>query len=212
MRTIRDFYRPAERSSNNRNNNRGSGGGKILAVLIIVALVGFAWAQPSVAGKMVGKAIQATSNVVGQWLPGDSEDAPLAVTGDSPEDPNADLMALPVSGVVVRNFVAVDESGEARYDGVDIKSQPGQDVQSAAAGTVVQITEVDGEWLVILQHPQNIETRYGGLASAQVKVGDKVTLGQAIGKAGDTPVYFAIYQNGEPLDPLTYLQKAEPSA
>ncbi len=56
MRTIRDFYRPAERSSNNRNNNRGSGGGKILAVLIIVALVGFAWAQPSVAGKMVGKA------------------------------------------------------------------------------------------------------------------------------------------------------------
>ena len=114
-------------------------------------------------------------------------------------------MALPVSGVVVRNFVAVDNSGEARYDGVDIQSTPGQAVNAAAAGVVVQITETDGAYLVIVQHSDGIETRYGGLASAAVVTGDTVALGDAIGKAGESPVYFAIYQNGEPLDPLSQM-------
>ncbi len=209
MKNIRDFYRPAE--SGSRRPYRRRGGLKIFIGILIIAVIGFAWAKPETAGKLAGKTIQTTASVLDQWLPTAGHETPeQTVTGAAETD--SDLMALPVSGVVVRNFVAVDNSGVAQYDGVDIKSEPGQSVQAAAAGTVVQTTEVDGEWLIILEHVGGLETRYGGLAETDVKVGDKLALGDTLGKAGDNPVYFAIYQNGDALDPLSYLQKADPSA
>jgi len=209
MKNIRDFYRPAD--SGSRRSYKRRGGLKFFIGILIIALVGFAWVKPEVAGKLVGRTIQTTAGVLGQWLP-TADDTVEDETTTGAAEGDSDLMALPVSGVVVRNFVAVDDSGVARYDGVDIKSQPGQDVQAAAAGTVVQITEVDEEWLIIVQHAAGLETRYGGLAEADVKVGDKLALGEKLGKAGDSPVYFAIYQDGEALDPLSYLQNADPSA
>ena len=103
---------------------------------------------------------------------------------------------------------------------ISFSAEQGTEVKAAAAGTVQEIAE-DSEMgkTITIAHKDGWLTTYGQLEDAvKVKKGDKVTQGQAIGSvdaptkygvALGTHLEFAMEQNGQPQDPVKYLEKAE---
>lgn len=65
--------------------------------------------------------------------------------------------------------------------------------------------------MVEVDHGKGITTRYGHLSQILVKEGDKVALGEVIGKAGSTGrstgphVHYEVRLNDEPVDPTRFL-------
>lgn len=104
------------------------------------------------------------------------------------------------------------------HDGIDISAKPGTTVQAASAGTV---ESVDNDVLmgttIVISHRDGYRTTYANLQSEPaVKAGDKVTAGQIIGAVGATAaaeaqsnphLHFSVSQNGDPVDPRTYLEQ-----
>ncbi|AXA94937.1 M23 family metallopeptidase [Microbacterium sp. PM5] len=79
------------------------------------------------------------------------------------------------------------------HNGVDLTPGEGAEIHAVAAGTVRIATESGGDYgvTVLIDHiidGQLVSTRYGHMqyGSLQVKVGDKVTAGQVIGRVGQT--------------------------
>jgi len=70
---------------------------------------------------------------------------------------------------------------------------------------------------VIIEHGtsngKTISTLYAHLTSYSVKIGDKVKLGEQIGKVGTTGrstgmhLHFTVYSNGTAVNPLNYVKK-----
>lgn len=64
---------------------------------------------------------------------------------------------------------------------------------------------------VIIDHGGKISTLYAHNSKLLVKEGDKVERGQAISKAGSTGLstgphlHFEVRQNGQPIDPIKYI-------
>lgn len=73
------------------------------------------------------------------------------------------------------------------HNGVDLPSPTGTPTYSAFAGKVriSMYTKGYGN-LVVLRHPNGLETYYGHLTKREVEVGDWVDAGQEIGKIGST--------------------------
>jgi murein DD-endopeptidase MepM/ murein hydrolase activator NlpD len=100
--------------------------------------------------------------------------------------------------------------GAARFHrGIDIRAAYGQDVPSAAAGTVVS-AGVEGGYgqTVVVEHAGGVRTRYAHLSTTLVAPGDQVRDGQVVGRAGHsgratgTHLHFEVTNaNGEPLNP-----------
>ena len=65
--------------------------------------------------------------------------------------------------------------------------------------------------MVEIEHGNGITTRYGHLSRVLVKVGDQVSLGDAIGLAGSTGrstgphLHYEVRRNGAPVDPMHFL-------
>lgn len=79
------------------------------------------------------------------------------------------------------------------HNGVDLTPGEGAEIHAVAAGTVRIATESGGDYgvTVLIDHiidGQLVSTRYGHMqyGSLQVKVGDKVTAGEVIGRVGQT--------------------------
>ncbi len=79
------------------------------------------------------------------------------------------------------------------HNGVDLTPGEGAEIHAVAAGTVRIATESGGDYgvTVLIDHiidGQLVSTRYGHMqyGSLQVKVGDRVTAGQVIGRVGQT--------------------------
>jgi murein DD-endopeptidase MepM/ murein hydrolase activator NlpD len=77
-------------------------------------------------------------------------------------------------------------TGQMKFHrGVDLAATYGQDVQAAAAGTVVFSGEQRGYGTtVMIQHADGTRTRYAHLSSAIVQPGQVVGAGQTVGHAG----------------------------
>ena len=73
------------------------------------------------------------------------------------------------------------------HSGVDLAAALNSPVLAAADGTVAFVGE-QGAFgkLVVINHQQGYQTRYGQLASLQVKIGQTVQRGQSIGTVGNT--------------------------
>ena len=102
------------------------------------------------------------------------------------------------------------------HDGVDIVAAPGAPVLAPARARVVFAGRMpDGAEVVVLAHDNGLVSLYAHLEDGPlrptVKAGDIVQAGDRIGAVGLTGLttgyhlHWAVYKNGEPLDPLSTL-------
>lgn len=105
--------------------------------------------------------------------------------------------------------------GGAFHAGLDLTGRTGDVIHAAADGVVVR----SGWWagygkVVVVDHGNGIETRYGHLSRFHVKAGDEVRQGQAIGGMGSTGrstgthLHFEVRLDGRPIDPQPFLDFA----
>jgi lipoprotein NlpD len=112
-----------------------------------------------------------------------------------------------------------DRSGAPRPvpgGGILLSGRLGQDVRAASAGRVVYTGNGLRGYgnLIIIKHADTILSAYAHNREMLVHDGQDVGMGQVIGHMGEGPnqapiLYFEIRQNGKPVDPLPYLQKAK---
>lgn len=103
--------------------------------------------------------------------------------------------------------------GAAMHAGLDIKGSRGQPIYAAAAGRVVRV----GPWsgygnVVVIDHGQGIETRYGHLSGFTVRPGAVVHAGDQIARMGSTGrstgnhLHFEVRINGRAVNPQPFLE------
>ena len=117
---------------------------------------------------------------------------------------NTGKLPYPVRGVIVNNYglhshTAIKGAVE-KNQGVDIAAEPGAEVRAVFEGEVSQV--LLNQWtnkVVLLRHG-NYLTLYSNLASVNVKVGDRVTLNQPIGRiassedSNDCTLHFEVWK------------------
>jgi len=90
----------------------------------------------------------------------------------------------PIRGKVISPF---GYRGKHFHSGTDIKLQHGDTVRAAFSGLVTKACPYSGYGnLVILKHPNNVETYYSHLSKCIVHIGDSVMAGQVVGLGGRT--------------------------
>jgi murein DD-endopeptidase MepM/ murein hydrolase activator NlpD len=96
---------------------------------------------------------------------------------------------------------------------MDFRAPTGMEARTTAAGVVVKAGWNGGYGrMVEVDHGQGYATRYGHLSEILVKVGDKVTAGEVIGRTGSSGrstgphLHYEIRHNGAALDPARFLR------
>ncbi len=109
------------------------------------------------------------------------------------------------------------------HHAIDIPVDQGSPIRAPADATVLKVAMNGlGYSYITLQHGGGMETVFGHVSSATVKVGDTVSFGQVIGRSGGQPgsegagllttgphLHFAVKMNGVLVDPLKYLPAIE---
>jgi murein DD-endopeptidase MepM/ murein hydrolase activator NlpD len=103
--------------------------------------------------------------------------------------------------------------GAAMHTGIDLRGEEGEPVRATAAGTVTHAGWSGGYGkMVEIDHGNGLATRYAHLSAVEVKVGDKVRIGQALGKLGSTGrstgphLHYETRVEGEAVDPQKFLR------
>ena len=98
--------------------------------------------------------------------------------------------------------------------GIEIEPSKGQEVKTVFDGVVIYANWFRGYGMVIIvDHGENYYSIYAHLSKLLVSVGDTVGRSRTIGEVGETGLsqgnrlYFEIRHQGEPMDPLAWLQK-----
>jgi murein DD-endopeptidase MepM/ murein hydrolase activator NlpD len=98
------------------------------------------------------------------------------------------------------------------HPGIDFKGNVGDPVKCTANGTVEFTGKAGGYGnCVRIKHINNIETVYGHLSRINVREGQKVSVGDVIGKVGSTGrstgphLHYEVRRNGKPVNPREYL-------
>ncbi len=129
--------------------------------------------------------------------------------------------------IVIRNdslgegaFGAKRRGGRA-HKGVDLESPLGTPVMAVQKGVVVEVGKHPRGYgnYIELRHEDGFTTRYAHLLEVSVAEGDRVYRGMVIGKVGKTGnakhsqikahVHFEIRKDGEPVDPMEYIQEKQ---
>ncbi|HUC50994.1 MAG TPA: M23 family metallopeptidase [Xanthobacteraceae bacterium] len=100
----------------------------------------------------------------------------------------------------------------AMHTGIDFRGEIGEPIHATAAGTVT-IAGWSGGYgkMVEINHGNGLATRYGHLSEIDVNVGDKIRIGQVIGKLGSTGrstgphLHYETRVNGEAVNPQKFL-------
>jgi murein DD-endopeptidase MepM/ murein hydrolase activator NlpD len=125
-----------------------------------------------------------------------------------------DRYVAPLVGnlVVVRAFQAPLTVYGAGHRGVDLSSATDHAVRAAAAGTVSFAGQVAGRGVIVITHPDGVETEYEPVSS-QVRRGDQVAAGQTIGQVsgihGSCPIdgclHWGAQRGATYFDPMSLL-------
>ena len=98
------------------------------------------------------------------------------------------------------------------HKGIDLATPVGTVVAASSSGVVTKAGWGSGYgYVVYIQHPNGMSTRYGHLSKVLVKAGQSVSQGQKIALSGNTGVstgphlHFEILVNGTQVNPLKYL-------
>jgi murein DD-endopeptidase MepM/ murein hydrolase activator NlpD len=105
--------------------------------------------------------------------------------------------------------------GGAFHAGIDMTGDTGDAIHAAADGVVVRA----GWWagygkVVVVDHGNGLETRYGHMSRFYVKAGDTIRQGQVIGGMGSTGrstgthLHFEVRLDGRALDPQPFVELA----
>jgi murein DD-endopeptidase MepM/ murein hydrolase activator NlpD len=157
--------------------------------------------------EMLGTALARLDNHLGAGRGADVE-AP----GLTPAPPVAGPMApvADAAGVSSKYGWRLDPmNGQHRFHaGTDLRVAYGQDVRAATAGVVTFAGEQPGYGLVVIvAHPNGLETRYAHLSAAEVSQGATVGAGDVIARSGTSGrstgahLHFEVRQHGQPVDP-----------
>lgn len=95
------------------------------------------------------------------------------------------------------------------HKGIDIAVPLGTEVLSSYDGIIYKVDndEVNGNYILI-KHSDNFFTKYCHLLSSNVKVNEKVEMGERIGKAGKSGwatgshLHFEVIKNNKNIDPM----------
>lgn len=119
------------------------------------------------------------------------------------------LFIWPVTGRISSRF---GMRWGSMHQGLDIAVSTGTPVRAAASGTITKAGDAGGYGLlVVIKHPDGVETRYGHNSKINVRIGQHVKQGDIIAYSGNTGrstghhVHFEIRVNGKPHDPLQWL-------
>jgi septal ring factor EnvC (AmiA/AmiB activator) len=104
--------------------------------------------------------------------------------------------------------------GEILRKGIDIESTLGEEIKVVEKGRVVYADRFSGYGrMVIVDHGERYYTIYGHLSEIIRKVGEAVSRGETLGRAGDgdspagAKLYFEIRKDGHSVDPLPWFKK-----
>ena len=103
-------------------------------------------------------------------------------------------------------------SRSAFHSGVDIDGVQGQRVTATAEG-IVEVAGWYGSYgnTVVIRHKYGFQTLFGHLSRVDVKKGQKVKVGDVIGRVGSTGrstgphLHYEIRKNGKRINPVSYL-------
>ena len=106
------------------------------------------------------------------------------------------------------------------HTGIDLVEKLGSPVYAADDGIVALVGSSGSGYgtYVVIAHSGGLDTLYGHLSAALVKVGQRVTQGQPVGLEGSTGnstgphLHFELRINQKPVDPSPYLPPGPPSA
>jgi murein DD-endopeptidase MepM/ murein hydrolase activator NlpD len=106
------------------------------------------------------------------------------------------------------------------HTGIDLVEPFGSPVYAADDGLVALVGSSSSGYgrYVVIAHSGGLDTLYGHLSTALVKVGQRVNQGQTIGLEGSTGnstgphVHFELRINNQPVNPAPYLPPGAPSA
>ncbi len=118
----------------------------------------------------------------------------------------------PIDAPIRRKFGEPKNSSGSRWNGLLYQAKAGQGVKAPAAGVVkfAKDHKTLGK-LLIIDHGNNLYTLFAHNDHLEVKFGELVVVGQTIAKAGQTgnlndpALYFELRVNGEPVDPLLWI-------
>lgn len=98
------------------------------------------------------------------------------------------------------------------HPGIDFRGKVGDPVKCTASGTVEFAGKAGGYGnCVRIKHINNIETLYGHLSRINVHPGQRVSVGEVIGKVGSTGrstgahLHYEVRQSGKAVNPKAYL-------
>lgn len=101
------------------------------------------------------------------------------------------------------------------HNGTDFAGRHGLPIHTTADGVVKTAARQSGYGnIVIVTHPNGLETRYAHLSKIHVKVGERVSRGDHIGDMGNTGrstgthLHYEIRVNGKPVDPMNFIKAA----
>lgn len=125
----------------------------------------------------------------------------------------------PVSGTftVTSQFGkhALPDLPDVTYDnpGIDARVAAGASAQAVFGGTVSGVYMIPGFSTVVIVNHGDYYTVYGNLASASVKVGDRVKQGHALGNVATDPdnpghseIHFEVWKGKEKLNPQSWIR------
>ncbi|HLW60557.1 MAG TPA: M23 family metallopeptidase [bacterium] len=103
------------------------------------------------------------------------------------------------------------------HTGIDIANRLGTPVRAARGGIVQFVGWMMGYGrMVIVDHGNGLQTTYSHLSSVLVSFGERVAMGQLMGRIGSTGwstgphLLFEVRRNGVPQDPTRYVRPGDP--
>ncbi|MDQ1375613.1 MAG: hypothetical protein QOJ09_2951 [Actinomycetota bacterium] len=153
--------------------------------------------------------LKAESNAITSFLRGVQKGQGPAISGKG-------IFASPIPGAAITSGFGPRVHpiyGDVRmHTGIDFRASVGTPVRAAGTGTIVFAGWRGGYGnAVIIDHGNSLATLYGHLSAINVGVGQRVTKGQVIARAGSTGLstgphlHFEVRANGVPVNPMGYL-------
>jgi murein DD-endopeptidase MepM/ murein hydrolase activator NlpD len=103
--------------------------------------------------------------------------------------------------------------GPAIHTGIDLRGDTGDPVRVTANGRVTRAGWAGGYGnMVEVDHGNGLSTRYGHMSKIEVKVGDRVKIGQTIGRIGSTGrstgphLHYETRIDDKPVNPQKFLR------
>lgn len=134
---------------------------------------------------------------------------------------NAAVQVLPAEGRLSSDFGFRRHpihKGNCLHTGIDIANERGTLISATGAGRVLRVERDRGYGLLVeIDHGHGWTTRYAHLSDTDVKVGDVVGVGAAVGKMGASGaatgnhLHFEVRRYSFAVNPMPYLSAVVPA-